>query len=72
MWNPWNLLDLVLLCVQDLKKSGSGRCVILGTVTATVNGAELGGMIPPLAHVGALIQIEMKSLGSWDENGLKV
>lgn len=26
--------------------------MILGTVTATVNGAELGGMIPPLAHVG--------------------
>ena len=61
MWNLWNLLDLVLLCVQDLKKSGSGRCVILGTVTATVNGAELGGMIPPLAHVGALIQIEIES-----------
>lgn len=42
------------VALQDLKKSGSGRCVILGTVTATVNGAELGGMIPPLAHVGAL------------------
>eukprot|EP00434_Breviolum_minutum_P035018 symbB.v1.2.030993.t1/scaffold3549.1/size54238/3 len=50
-----NYLGHFLLCkllLEDLKKSGSGRCVILGTVTATVNGAELGGMIPPLAHVG--------------------
>ena len=38
--------------LQDLKKSSTARCVILGTVTATVNGSELGGMIPPLAHLG--------------------
>lgn len=72
-----NLLDLVLLCVQDLKKSGSGRCVILGTVTATVNGAELGGMIPPLAHVGALNRDEKlgfsrcsQSLDGWSSISL--
>ena len=29
--------------LQDLKKSSTARCVILGTVTATVNGSELGG-----------------------------
>eukprot|EP00913_Durusdinium_trenchii_P021182 g19903.t1 len=52
-----NYLGHFLLCkllLEDLKKSSfsAPRCVILGTVTATVNGAELGGMIPPLAHVG--------------------
>ena len=52
-----NYLGHFLLCnllLEDLKRSTvkPARCVILGTVTATVNGAELGGMIPPLAHVG--------------------
>lgn len=58
-----NYLGHFLLCnllLEDLKKSASkpARCVILGTVTATVNGAELGGMIPPLAHVGDLEGLE--------------
>ena len=52
---PYSRLPLYVRSSQDLKKSaprGTARCVILGTVTATVNGSELGGMIPPLAHVG--------------------
>lgn len=52
-----NYLGHFLLCkllLEDLKRSTvkPARCIILGTVTATVNGAELGGMIPPIAHVG--------------------
>ena len=34
------------------------RCVILGTVTATVNDKELGGQIPPKAHIGQLEGLE--------------
>mmetsp|Transcript_84621 Transcript_84621/g.215434 ORF Transcript_84621/g.215434 Transcript_84621/m.215434 type:complete len:476 (-) Transcript_84621:329-1756(-) len=47
---------LVNLLLEDLKRSTvkPARCVILGTVTATVNGSELGGMIPPLANIGQL------------------
>lgn len=52
-----NYLGHFLLCnllLEDLKKSKNSppRCIILGTVTATVNSKELGGMIPPLADVG--------------------
>mmetsp|Transcript_27302 Transcript_27302/g.51103 ORF Transcript_27302/g.51103 Transcript_27302/m.51103 type:complete len:441 (+) Transcript_27302:58-1380(+) len=58
-----NYLGHFLLCkllLEDLKRSTMkpARCVILGTVTATVNGAELGGMIPPLAHVGNMEGLE--------------
>lgn len=47
---------LVNLMMDDLKNSSvkPARCVILGTVTATVNDKELGGMIPPLANLGKL------------------
>jgi len=51
-----NYLGHFLLCnllLDDLARSAEKpRCVILGTVTASINGKELGGMIPPLAHVG--------------------
>jgi len=61
-----NYLGHFLLCnllLDSLKKASDARCVILGTVTATVNGTELGGMIPPLASVGNLEGLEqgMKS-----------
>mmetsp|Transcript_92012 Transcript_92012/g.237419 ORF Transcript_92012/g.237419 Transcript_92012/m.237419 type:complete len:445 (-) Transcript_92012:108-1442(-) len=52
-----NYLGHFLLCnlmIEDLKNSSvkPARCVILGTVTASINSKELGGMIPPLADVG--------------------
>lgn len=53
-----NYLGHFLLCnllLEDLQSSETkpaGRCVILGTVTASVNEKEVGGMIPPLADVG--------------------
>ncbi|CAJ1329020.1 unnamed protein product [Effrenium voratum] len=77
-----NYLGHFLLCkllMEDLKRSSvkPARCVILGTVTATVNGAELGGKIPPLAHIGELEGLEkgMKApvtmLDGGDFNGAK-
>mmetsp|Transcript_28446 Transcript_28446/g.66250 ORF Transcript_28446/g.66250 Transcript_28446/m.66250 type:complete len:441 (+) Transcript_28446:85-1407(+) len=63
-----NYLGHFLLCkllLGDLERSprGPARCVILGTVTATVNNQELGGQIPPLADLGDLSGLEqgMKS-----------
>jgi protochlorophyllide reductase len=49
---------LVNLLLEDLKKANDARCIILGTVTATVNGKELGGQIPPLANLGDLSGLE--------------
>eukprot|EP00401_Gymnodinium_catenatum_P027677 CAMPEP_0117575528 /NCGR_PEP_ID=MMETSP0784-20121206/62251_1 /TAXON_ID=39447 /ORGANISM="" /LENGTH=453 /DNA_ID=CAMNT_0005374597 /DNA_START=92 /DNA_END=1453 /DNA_ORIENTATION=+ len=54
-----NYLGHFLLCnllLEDLQKSSvrPARCVILGTVTATVNDRELGGQIPPKADLGQL------------------
>jgi len=52
-----NYLGHFLLCnllLEDLRKSSAARCIILGTVTATINDKELGGMIPPLARLGGL------------------
>lgn len=45
---------LTNLLLEDLKKSTNSppRCVILGTVTASINDKEVGGMIPPIADVG--------------------
>jgi len=63
-----NYLGHFLLCkllLEDLKNSfvKPARCVILGTVTASVNNKELGGMIPPVARIGDLEGLEqgMKS-----------
>lgn len=56
-----NYLGHFLLCnllLEDLQRSSKPRCIILGTVTATVNGKELGGMIPPLANLGNLEGLE--------------
>uniref|UniRef100_A0A7S1RUK8 protochlorophyllide reductase n=1 Tax=Alexandrium catenella TaxID=2925 RepID=A0A7S1RUK8_ALECA len=58
-----NYLGHFLLCnllVEDLQRSfvKPARCVILGTVTASINDKELGGMIPPLADVGDLEGLE--------------
>jgi len=52
-----NYLGHFLLCnllLDDLKNSRvkPARCIILGTVTASINDKEVGGMIPPLADVG--------------------
>merc|ERR1719217_414030 len=54
-----NYLGHFLLCnllLEDLKrgatKADPSRCVILGTVTASVNEKDVGGMIPPIADVG--------------------
>jgi len=49
---------LTNLLLDDLKKASNARCIILGTVTATVNGKELGGMVPPLADLGDLSGLE--------------
>eukprot|EP00442_Polarella_glacialis_P018892 CAMPEP_0115067334 /NCGR_PEP_ID=MMETSP0227-20121206/11330_1 /TAXON_ID=89957 /ORGANISM="Polarella glacialis, Strain CCMP 1383" /LENGTH=455 /DNA_ID=CAMNT_0002453385 /DNA_START=121 /DNA_END=1488 /DNA_ORIENTATION=+ len=54
-----NYLGHFLLCnllLEDLKKSSvkPARCIILGTVTASINDKEVGGMIPPLADIGQL------------------
>mmetsp|Transcript_18246 Transcript_18246/g.42691 ORF Transcript_18246/g.42691 Transcript_18246/m.42691 type:complete len:459 (-) Transcript_18246:112-1488(-) len=63
-----NYLGHFLLCkllLPDLEQSKvkPARCVILGTVTATVNNKELGGQIPPKADIGNLEGLEegMKS-----------
>jgi len=57
-----NYLGHFLLCnllLDDLQKStNKPRCVILGTVTATINDKELGGMIPPFADLGDLSGME--------------
>jgi len=72
-----NYLGHFLLCnllLEDLKNSRvkPARCVILGTVTASVNDKELGGMIPPIADVGRLQGLEagMKSPITMVDNGL--
>lgn len=54
-----NYLGHFLLCnllMEDLQKSSvkPARCIILGTVTASVNDKEVGGMIPPIADLGSL------------------
>jgi len=59
-----NYLGHFLLCqllIDDLKGNmfkDPGRCVILGTVTASINDKDLGGMIPPLANVGNFEALE--------------
>merc|ERR1719343_1958234 len=58
-----NYLGHFLLCnllLEDLKQSRvkPARCVILGTVTASINDKELGGKIPPLADIGQLQGVE--------------
>lgn len=52
-----NYLGHFLLCnllMEDLKQSHvkPARCIILGTVTASINDKEIGGLIPPRADVG--------------------
>lgn len=59
-----NYLGHFLMCnllLEDLKKSAvkPPRCIILGTVTASINDKEVGGMIPPLANIGKLEGLEM-------------
>lgn len=51
---------LVNLLLEDLAKSTvkPARCVILGTVTASVNDKEVGGVIPPVADVGEFQGLE--------------
>lgn len=54
-----NYLGHFLLCnllLEDLKRSSvkPARCIILGTVTASINDKEVGGKIPPLADLGDL------------------
>mmetsp|Transcript_35642 Transcript_35642/g.91903 ORF Transcript_35642/g.91903 Transcript_35642/m.91903 type:complete len:469 (-) Transcript_35642:128-1534(-) len=54
-----NYLGHFLLCnllLDDLQKSSvkPARCIILGTVTASINDKEIGGMIPPMADIGRL------------------
>jgi len=56
-----NYLGHYLLCtllLPDMEKGQPARCVILGTVTATVNNKELGGQIPPKADIGNLEGME--------------
>jgi len=59
-----NYLGHFLLCqllIDDLKGNlfkEPGRCVILGTVTASINEKDLGGQIPPLADVGNFEALE--------------
>jgi len=57
-----NYLGHFLLCnllIDDLKRSrATPRCIILGTVTASVNDKEVGGMIPPKADIGQLQGLE--------------
>lgn len=58
-----NYLGHFLLCnllMEDLKKSSvkPARCIILGTVTASINDKEVGGMIPPIADLGQLQGLE--------------
>jgi len=56
-----NYLGHFLLCklmLEDLKAAESAKCIILGTVTATVNKRELGGQILPLADIGQLEGLE--------------
>jgi len=53
-----NYLGHFLLCnllLDDLKGNllkPAGRCIILGTVTASINDQDVGGKIPPLADLG--------------------
>jgi len=51
---------LVNLLLEDLKNSRvkPARCIILGTVTASINDKELGGRIPPVADIGQLQGLE--------------
>lgn len=72
-----NYLGHFLLCnmlLEDLQKSmvKPARCIILGTVTASINDKELGGMIPPKADIGQLQGMEkgMKKPISMMDDGL--
>mmetsp|Transcript_57796 Transcript_57796/g.102616 ORF Transcript_57796/g.102616 Transcript_57796/m.102616 type:complete len:461 (-) Transcript_57796:74-1456(-) len=58
-----NYLGHFLLCnllLEDLKNSRAkpARCIILGTVTASINDKEIGGKIPPVADIGQLQGLE--------------
>eukprot|EP00931_Biecheleriopsis_adriatica_P021468 TRINITY_DN1402_c0_g1_i1.p1 TRINITY_DN1402_c0_g1~~TRINITY_DN1402_c0_g1_i1.p1 ORF type:complete len:511 (-),score=91.02 TRINITY_DN1402_c0_g1_i1:45-1553(-) len=60
-----NYLGHFLLCkllMDDLKGipllKDAGRCVILGTVTASINENDVGGKIPPLADLGQFEGLE--------------
>lgn len=71
-----NYLGHFLLCnllMEDLKKSSvkPARCIILGTVTASINDKEVGGMIPPIADLGQLQGLEsgMKKPTTMIDNG---
>lgn len=71
-----NYLGHFLLCnllMEDLKKSSvkPARCIILGTVTASINDKEVGGMIPPIADLGRLEGLEsgMKKPTTMIDNG---
>ncbi|CAJ1390499.1 unnamed protein product [Effrenium voratum] len=71
-----NYLGHFLLCnllLEDLKKSSvkPARCIILGTVTASINDKEVGGMIPPVADIGRLEGMEegMKAPVTMIDNG---
>merc|ERR1719291_1430878 len=46
------LVNLLLPDLQAGSAKTPARCVILGTVTASVNEKDVGGMIPPVADVG--------------------
>eukprot|EP00448_Togula_jolla_P004127 CAMPEP_0170605586 /NCGR_PEP_ID=MMETSP0224-20130122/20051_1 /TAXON_ID=285029 /ORGANISM="Togula jolla, Strain CCCM 725" /LENGTH=500 /DNA_ID=CAMNT_0010930597 /DNA_START=90 /DNA_END=1592 /DNA_ORIENTATION=+ len=56
---------LANLLLEDLQKSIAkpGRCIILGTVTASINSKEVGGMIPPLANLGDLSGLQQGMTG---------
>lgn len=52
---------LTNLLLDELKETilkPAGRCVILGTVTASINENDVGGKIPPLADVGQFEGLE--------------
>eukprot|EP00930_Biecheleria_cincta_P071190 TRINITY_DN58710_c0_g1_i1.p1 TRINITY_DN58710_c0_g1~~TRINITY_DN58710_c0_g1_i1.p1 ORF type:complete len:459 (-),score=75.07 TRINITY_DN58710_c0_g1_i1:104-1480(-) len=72
-----NYLGHFLLCnllLDDLRGNflkPAGRCVILGTVTASINDQDVGGKIPPLADLGQFegLQQGMKKPITMIDNG---